>query len=187
MNMEQNVIQRNMWNSAGKAGLVLGLASVLYLFITQWLGQTGLPAFASLMINGVLWVLKFIGCIWLMMFFMKKYVKETADADNSDTFRFGMATSLLSAIVYAAFSFANISFICPDIFAAQMDQIMQAYSSLLDSNTMSQMEKMIGNMPQITFFTNLIYCFLYGMILSFILSRNIPSKDPFADYKPDEQ
>ena len=112
---------------------------------------------------------------------------ETADADNSDTFRFGMATSLLSAIVYAAFSFANISFICPDIFAAQMDQIMQAYSSLLDSNTMSQMEKMIGNMPQITFFTNLIYCFLYGMILSFILSRNIPSKDPFADYKPDEQ
>ena len=185
--MEQNATQKNMWNSAGKAGLILGLTSALYLFLTQWLGQAGMPAFVTMLLNGVLWLSKFIGCIWLMMFFMKKYSKEISDPDNSDTFRFGMATALLSAIVYAAFSFANISFICPDIFAGQMDQIMQAYSTMLDSNTMSQMEKMMNRMPQITFFSNLIYCFLYGMILSFILSRNIPSKDPFADYKPEEQ
>ena len=49
------------------------------------------------------------------------------------------------------------------------------------------MDTYMENLPQITFISNLIYCFLYGMILSFILSRNIPSKDPFADYKPEEQ
>jgi hypothetical protein len=43
-------------------------------------------------------------------------------------------------------------------------------------------------MPQITFTINLLYCFVYGAILSLILSRNIPSNDPFANYnKPDEQ
>ena len=52
---------------------------------------------------------------------------------------------------------------------------------------MSQMDKMMGKMPQITFFSNLIYCFIFGTILSLILSRNIPSKDPFAASRPDEQ
>ena len=46
--------------------------------------------------------------------------------------------------------------------------------------------KMMGNMPQITFFSNLIYCFFFGTILSFILSRNVPSRNPFADHTSDE-
>jgi hypothetical protein len=49
------------------------------------------------------------------------------------------------------------------------------------------MEAYIEKLPQITFFSNLIYCTAYGTVLSFILSRNIPSRDPFADYKPDQQ
>ena len=68
-----------------------------------------------------------------------------------------------------------------------MDTVMQAYAQILDSNTLSQMDKMLGKMPQITFFSNLIYCFIFGTVLSAILSRNIPSKDPFADYRPEEQ
>jgi hypothetical protein len=46
-------------------------------------------------------------------------------------------------------------------------------------------------MGTVSFFTNLIYCFLFGVVLSAILSRNIPSRNPFADYQkkdtPDEQ
>ena len=71
--------------------------------------------------------------------------------------------------------------------AENMDTVMQAYSQFMDSNTMAQMDKMMTKMPQITFFSNLIYCFIFGTILSLILSRNIPNKDPFANYKPDEQ
>ena len=40
-------------------------------------------------------------------------------------------------------------------------------------------------MPQFTFVWTLIYCAAFGTILSSILSRNIHSKDPFADYKPE--
>ena len=35
-------------------------------------------------------------------------------------------------------------------------------------------------MPQVMFFSNLVYCFLYGTVLSAVLSRNIPPRDPFA-------
>ena len=95
--------------------------------------------------------------------------------------------AFLSALVYSAVAFANVAFISADLFAEQMDAVMQQMAPMMDSNTMSVMDTYMENLPQITFISNLIYCFLYGMILSFILSRNIPSKDPFADYKPEEQ
>lgn len=182
--MEQ--IHKNLWNSAAKAGLALGLVSSVYLFVNQWVALMDAPVISGLL-SFVLWAVKFGGCIWLMMFFMKKFVAENQDAVNSDTFRFGVVTALLSAIVYAAFSFANTAYFSADMIAENMDTVMQAYSQFMDSNTMAKMDQMMAKMPQITFFSNLIYCFIFGTILSLILSRNIPSKDPFAANKPDEQ
>lgn len=187
MNMEQNVTQKNMWNTAGKAGLLLGLASTAYLFITQLTGQAELPALLNSVLAFVLWAAKFAGCIWIMKFFMSKFASENHDVTNSSTLKIGIIMSALSALVYAAFTFANVAFISPDLFEGQMNMLMQQMAPMMDSNTTSVMESYMENLPQITFFSNLIYCFLYGMILSFILSRNIPSKDPFAEYKPDEQ
>lgn len=186
-NMEQNAIRRNLWNTAGKAGLILGLLSSAYLFINQWATAAEMPAFLKVLLDIILWAAKFGGCIMVMMIFMKKFAAENPEADNSKTFRFGMAAAILSALIYSAVSFANIAFISADFFAEQMDTVMQAYSQFMDSNTLAQMDKMLGKMPQITFFSNLIYCFIFGTVLSAILSRNIPSKDPFADYRPEEQ
>ena len=187
MNMEQNVIQKNMWNTAGKAGLLLGLVSTAFLFISQFLGQVEIPKFINSILSFVLWSVKFVGCIWIMKLFMKKFVSENNGVRNSNTFRLGTTMALLSALVYSAFAFANVAFISPELFEGQMDAVMQQMAPMMDSNTQGMMETYLENLPQITFFSNLIYCFVYGMILSFILSRNIPSKDPFADYKPDEQ
>jgi hypothetical protein len=118
---------------------------------------------------------------------MRKLVSEYPEADNSATFRFGALTGVLSALIYAAVSFANYEFISPDLISSQMDATMQQLAPMMDSNTMAQTEKMLDNISSITFFSNLIYCSIYGIILSAILSRMIPSKDPFAGYKPDEQ
>ena len=185
--MEQNVIQKNMWNTAGKAGLFLGLVSTAFLFISQGIGQIEIPALLNSILGFVLWAVKFVGCIWIMRFFMKKFVSGNSSATNSDTFKLGMAMAILSALVYSAFAFANVAFISPELFENQMDSVMQQMAPMMDSNTQGMMETYLENLPQITFFSNLIYCFIYGMILSFILSRNIPSKDPFAEYKPEEQ
>lgn len=187
MIMEQNVIQKNMWNTASKAGLVLGLISTAYMFITKWTGQAEMPTFVSMILTGLLWCAKFGGCIWVMMFFMKMFVEKNPSATNISTRRLGIITAFLSALVYAAFCFADIAYISADFYAQQIDQVMQSAAPMLDSNSLKEIDKMSENLPQLTFFSNLIYCFLYGSILSGILSRYIPSRDPFASYKPDEQ
>ena len=185
--MEQNVIQKNMWNTAGKAGLVLGGISTAYLFISQWMGQAELPAFLTVILSGVLWIAKFGGCIWFMMYFMKKFAKQNPSVQNSTTYRFGLAASVLSALVYAAASFANSAFISADMIAENTKVLMEQMAPMMDSNTATQMDKTMQNLPQLTFFSNLIYCFIFGTILSFALSRSIPSRDPFADYKPEDK
>lgn len=176
-----------IWNAACKAGLAFGAISSVYMFATQFLSAGKFPAFAMMAVSSVLWIAKFVGCIWLMMFFMRKLVREYPEADNSATFRFGALTGVLSALIYAAVSFANYEFISPDLISSQMDATMQQLAPMMDSNTMAQTEKMLDNISSITFFSNLIYCSIYGILLSAILSRMIPSKDPFAGYKPDEQ
>ena len=80
-----------------------------------------------------------------------------------------------------------MTFISADRYAEQFDMIMQQMSSAMDTNTMNAMDRMIERLPEFTFFSNFIYCTLYGIVLAFILSRNIPRIDPFANYKPDEQ
>ena len=118
-----------------------------------------------------------------MMYFMKKFVKQNPSAGNSTTYKFGLAISVLSALVYAAASFANTAFISADMINENMSLLMEQMSPMMDSNSMDQMDDLMAKLPQITFFSNLFYCIIYGSALSFILSRNIPSRNPFEDTK----
>lgn len=181
-------MRSNLWEEAAKAGLVLGLTSTAYLFITQALSGVEMPLFINTAISLILWTAKFGGCIWLMMIFMRRFASKHSDAGNSHIFKLGIIISLLSSLVYATASFANLAYISTDMLAETTELLRQQMAPLMDSNTTSQLDKMMENMPQITFFSNLIYCFLYGTILSFILSRNIPKRNPFGDYTSlDEQ
>ncbi len=185
--MEEYQTRKNMWNEAGKAGLALGAVSAIYLLATQTMAKAELNAFLTMAVNSILWVAKFVGCIWIMRTFMKNFAADNPEADNRATRRFGTIAALLSAIVYAAVSFADVAFISADMYKEQIDLMIQQLAPIMDSNAMQQMDKTLQSLPQITFFSNLIYCFIYGTILSAILSSNIPSRDPFADYKPEDQ
>ena len=138
--MEQNSLKKGIWDSAAKAGLVFGIIASAYMFITQFMAGGSWPAILQMAVNALLWMLKFVGCIWLMMFYMKKLVKDYPQADNSSTFRFGCITAALSALIYAAVSFANYAFISPEFLSGQMDAVMQQMAPMLDSNTMAERE-----------------------------------------------
>ena len=175
--------KKTMWEEAGKAGLILGGISIAYALLTvltSKLGtdKAGLAMLISLL-NFGLWAAKFAACIYLMKLFMTRYAATDSEITNSQTFGFGVATALLSAILVAGFSLANILFITPDAIDTAFEMISEGYSSMLTSDAVDAMEQMKGMMPQIVFFSNLIYCFLFGTILSAILSRNIPSTNPF--------
>ena len=180
-------IKKSMWNIAGKAGLVLGTISAAYMFLTILFEKTDISAFIASLITFVLWGAKFAGCIWVMRTAMKSFAATDESISNQDTFKMGMVTALLSAFVFASISYVNVAFISADMYTEQMDALMQQMASMMDSNTMGVMDKYMQSLPEITFISNLIYCFLYGTVLSAILSRSIPSRDPFADYKPLDQ
>ena len=181
--MEQKALRKSLWEEAGKAGLVLGAISSVYLFLTQAIAGAEMSALINMLITTVLWAIKFGGCIWFMMYFMKKFANQNPSIDNRTVYRFGLAASLLSALVYAAASFANTAFVSADMIAENMKVLMEQMAPMMDSNSQAQMEQMMAKLPQITFFSNLFYCIIYGSALSFILSRNIPNKNPFADNK----
>ena len=190
--MERPYSRKDLWDAAGKAGLVLGLVSTAYVFIsyllTKLAGGAGM-AFISSILAFALWAAKFAGCILLMKFFMKRFAAAHPGIDNSGSFRFGMATALLSALIFAAFDMAYITWIAPDSMSQAVEMVQESYGAMLPAESLEALDEI--NFGSVSFFTNLIYCFLFGTVLSAILSRNIPSSNPFAnpgpDNTPDEQ
>lgn len=178
------VSRKDLWDSAGRAGLVLGLVSTAYMIVSLLLERPargiGLTVFASLL-SLVLWTAKFVGCILLMKYFMKKFCLTYPDATNSTSFRFGVCVALLSALIYSGCFLAYYSLIAPDALNDALDTALASYSNMLDSNSLQAVEAMKENYVTVSFFTNLVYCFIFGTFLSSILSRDIPSRDPFKD------
>jgi hypothetical protein len=183
--MTEKTLRKEIWEAAGYAGLALGLVSVAYLYIGNILNSSGLSAGVVSLIGVPLWIAKFAGCIFLMKFFMMKFHTDHPEATNKDVFRMGALTALLSAFFFASLQFIDMAYLSVEFYAEQYEVVMQQSSSLMDSNSLSMIKKFMDVLPQFTFVWTLIYCTVYGTVLSSILSRNIPNKDPFADYKPE--
>ena len=182
--MEETFTRKDFWDGAGKAGIVLGVVSILYMLIEQFLLQglaEKIGAFPSTIITYVLWAAKFAGCILLMRWFMKRFAGRFEDVTRRDVSRYGNAVALTSALIYSAFVLAWSKFIDPDMFSRAFEIAAEQYSSMMDSNTMDMMEQMKGKMPVIAFFSNFIYCYLFGAILSSILAPGIgKDSNPFS-------
>jgi len=178
--MRAAITGKIIWNEAMKAGLVLALVSITYMFLGIPIGKIG-SGFLSTAIVTVLWIIKFILCIWLIGYFMKKMVADYDGVTNTHTFRYGVIIALLSALVYSAMVLVNAQFISNAQMMDQLNTTINSFSSMLDANSRQTIEEIKGNYVQILFFSNFIWCFIYGTILSFFLSNGIPSKDPFAN------
>lgn len=177
--MSESISAKVLWDKAAKNALYLSLIPLFYLvwgimslnIHTDSVGLNFLVGTA----NFAFWMLKFLGCIALMRYFMVKLTVEYPDADNSHTFRYGVMIGGLSAIIVAAASYFNYIWFSAEVVEGQLASI----SSMLDSATADAIERMKPELPAMMFFSNLIWCFIYGLVLSLILSRNIPSTNPF--------
>ncbi|MBP9993151.1 MAG: DUF4199 domain-containing protein [Bacteroidales bacterium] len=171
--------KKTIWTEAGMPGLVLGLIPVVCVALNAITGSS--------VVAVVLWLAKLVGCAWLMYAFMKKFVSLHSDAGNSDAFLFGVIVALLSAFVYSAFNYLYSTLLKPDMYSEAFETMMQNYNSMLDANTKEQLENLIPKLPVIGLFANLVYCFVYGTVLSAIFSRTIVPQNPFESDHIDEQ
>ena len=183
--MTENTSRKDIWEAAGYAGLALGLASTIYMYIDNTLASSEISTGIATLGNLILWMAKFVGCIFLMKFFMKKFCTAHPEATKKEVYHMGVATALLSAFFFASMQYIDMSYISTEFYSAQYQLALQQYSSVMDSNSLNTMKEFIENVPIYTFVWTLIYCTAYGAVLSSILSRNITEKDPFADYKPE--
>ena len=185
--MAESYSRKDFWDGAGKAGLVLGLVSIVYMLIEQLLLQDAaekLGTAPATLVTFLFWTAKFVGCILLMRWFMRRFANTHDGVTRRDASRYGSAIALTSALIYSAFVLAWSKFIDTEMFTRAFEQAAEQYSAYMDSNTMEMMEEMQGQMPVIAFFSNFIWCFLYGSILSSILSSRIGRDvDPFAGGK----
>ena len=58
---------------------------------------------------------------------------------------------------------------------------MEMYEGMLTADQLDSMQELMPKLPTISFFANLIWCWLFGTVLAAIFSRNIPSRNPFGD------
>jgi len=173
----------SFWNLSAKAGFTLGGISILYLAFTALGTAIGSESAAVSVIfsvlNFILWTAKLFVCFFLLRGFMRLYSSQKADSSAS-VFKFGMSVAALSALVYSAAYLAYVLFVAPDTFSQVMDALLS--SPLYDSNTKAAMSELTPKLPAISFFSNFVWCFLYGTILSAFISRSIgggSSSNPF--------
>jgi hypothetical protein len=184
-----------IWNEATKAGLMFGLVSVAYNYISVYLGSlVGSSFLLNFFASVGVWLLrvaKIVGLILLMRACMTRLTRNYSEVTNGDTFLLGIAISALSAIIVAGFTLLDCTVLLPTHYQDVMNQVMAELQPSMDANLRSAMEDVLSNFSGIMFWSTLFYCILYGVILSRILSRRIPAQDPFADFphsdNPDQQ
>ena len=167
MKMESNTI----WNEAGKAGLVFGGFSSLCLSLKELAGLSG----SNILIQAVaivLWAAEFFGCIVLM----KRYLvlmRDRFNADEADCRSFGKRTALLSGLILASVQTVFILKMPPET----LSEAIAAASTSLGNSAKEQMDAVVDVLPAVTFFAQWFYCFIYGTILSSILTRYVIAEE----------
>ncbi len=190
--MKETIERRLLWNEAAKAGLLLGLFTGIFIFANTMLpklltGGKGL-AVLSVIISTVLWLVKFVGCLALLRYFMMNFSSKFKGVTVPVIFRFGVITALTSALIVAGINLLNLTLISSEDMQSIIDTTLQSYGSIsqLSDSDRVILDRTVSHLPQISFFVTLGYCFLYGTLASRILANTILPKDEFGDIA-DEQ
>ena len=144
------------FNSAAKAGLALGGVSVAGMLIPWLLGKIGGDSRVALMAISAVNTLLWAFKLFICIYLMRFFMRRfSARVPEADNSRVFRFGALTALLSALVFS-----------------AFYMAYLMFIDPESYA-------------FFSNLIYCTIYGTVLSAILSRNIPPRNPFAggDFK----
>lgn len=168
------------WNSAAVAGLIMAISTIAADYISSLPVLLGAKGFISGLVVYLLKFVKIVACVYVFRILMLRF-HNTVSADYTKLQHYGLKIALFSSILVAGFSLAQILVINPDTMTQMVQEVESAYQNMMDSNTMAAMEKMMSKLPVITFFSSLVYCYIWGWILSTAFARKLFPVDPFGD------
>lgn len=167
------------WNKAAVTGLIMGLATIA---LSQLQGlATSIGGIAGSLLSSAIWVARIIACIYLFKGILTRFAGGFTGITKVNLVGYGLKVALFSALIVSGFAVVEMLFIKPDTYAEAISQMREAYSSVMDSNSMAAMEKMFPKFPAIMFTTSMVYCFIWGWVLTAIFSGRIMPDDPFSD------
>ena len=171
--MEQNpTAGGSKWSLAAKDGLILAAVTVVISTLTFLTKNSFL--------NGLLWLVKLVGSIWLLRVIMQRYGKAHPD---ESTFSYGAIVCVLSAVVCAVWSFVEYQFLFPGAVAEAFEQMytqLGQMGSMMPENFTDVLLKMEDNYAQINCISGFFWCVLLGIIFSAILSRSGRNRSVFT-------
>lgn len=170
-------------NQAGMAGAAFGTISAAWVFISILMSSS--PALSIL--SSILSIGKTVGLVFLMIFFMKKLVRDFDGVTNYDTRSYGRWIALFSAIITGIATYIAYEFAFPDFVTKTMDTVYQSLGSALDLNSRGLLEKYENNFGLVACFSTMLWCLIYGLILGAIVSARIPRQDPFERFRRQEE
>lgn len=191
--MKNKMDNTAVWNEAGKGALYLGGLSVLCLSLKEVSALSG-SNFLITAASIILWVVEFFGCILLMKRFMLDFRDKYEGVQMADTARLGRRMALLSGLLLASAQALFIMQMPQEEMNALVDQLSSAMS--MGASEREAMDGVIPRLPVLTFVFQWLYCYLYGTVLSSILSRYIFMQEVLGtrfrptdenEDKPDEQ
>ena len=170
--MKEKLDNTTLWNEAARTGLLFGGFSSVCLLLKEGAGLTG-STFLVQAAAIILWAVEFFGCILLM----KKCLLDLRDkyegVTMNDTYRYGRRIALLSGLILAAVDAAVITLFPEETINEVVNELTASASAQLGSGYENEIGKFVDQLPLYTFIFQWIYCFLYGSLLSGILSRYI--------------
>ncbi len=166
-------MQSNKWSAAATSGILLALVTIMSVLIQTVLEPGNI-------ISLVIWLIKSVGSIWLLYYFIKEYAKSFSSFTYKQAFNYGFLIALFSSIICAAYMFFHYALIFPDSTAAQMDSFMEMMAAS-NPNAIDAFEKMAPKLPQIIFTVILIYYTIIGAIASAIIGNYAKKGSVFDD------
>ena len=170
--MKESVDNKTLWNDAARVGIVFGLFSSVCLGLKEASALTG-STFVVTAAAIILWAVEFFGCILLMKKYMIDETQKHREITQVQLYKFGRRVALLSGLILAAVDAIIVNYIPDETLQASLSEAMAVMPAGLQADADESVGLMMDNFPLFTFLGQWLYCFLYGSILSAIMSRYV--------------
>jgi hypothetical protein len=170
--MKEVVDNKTLWNEAARVGIVFGLFSSVCLGLKEAAALTN----STLVVTAamiIMWAVEFFGCILLMKKYMLDELEKHEGMTQLQLYKFGRRVALLSGFILAVVNAVIVSFVPDETLAETLNETMAAMPASMQADAEESVALMMDKFPLFTFLGQWLYCFLYGSILSAIMSRYV--------------
>lgn len=167
------------WGRAAKEGLILALVTVIVMTL-QVLTKNQI-------LSSLLWILKFVGSIWILVIFIKKYM---FDNPSESGFSHGFRVCLCSSLICAIYTLLLYGFLFKDFAKEAFEQVwdeMGAAINQMPEEARNMMFWFEDNFAQINCISTFFWCLLCGILFSAIINsvigkRRMSANNVFSDF-----